>query len=952
MLNTTQYDEYSSESTPSFELINLNDNKIVKRFTQSTIPYYPGMELSLIALSNNGKYMAAYRPYETKGTQAQFNDTIYIYDLNTEEVVRQCFHRDSDHSIYSRMSPSDILSMHFTNNDSCLLLTTNSEEIIKYDLSTGKQIKKKWAGEENVEGNVEKVLVYPHQNKYIVEQGDFLLYYDLNSFKKIESTPLPFSDKISKTLYHIDRYIDKGKKSDITHTLYDPLTKDSVSFSQKELLKQIDKKIGYLDLSLFNAIVQEKRCVLWFNGGFNEFGINIRITMDRETNKVLHYNLSSDWSMPNSPINLDSKSIFVLDIPLSIEIENFELLNTDNRHLTTLYKYDMESFEIEEINQGSKLGSMSYASPQNEMLELGNYTIAYDEYGENAFQQSKHRFNLSTLGYTHANFSMSRKDDYDDPFYIALDSIYYLSEKSYVPDSVDIPDYLKSKGMVLSESSGRYSVLEASLWYHESFEEIEFINDNKTAFHEKFVKLSMIDSSDYIFYCPDRYYFASRDASKKIYFEHNLNNYPFEQFDLKYNRPDIILDRLGYADSSLVAAYHKAYLKRLKKMGFTEDMLKDDFHLPEIEIKNYESIPSIIDQEEIDLNLHFEDSKYPLDRINIWVNDVAILGTSGISLREQNVKSLDKNISIPLAKGQNKIQISVLNQAGAESFKETVELECTKGKTQPNLYLITLGASEFQQSDYNLTYAAKDAKDITNQLSKSTVYNEVFTQTLTNVELTRENVIGLKSFLEKADINDHVMIFLAGHGVLSVDLDYYLATYDMNFDHPEDRGLMYEDLESLLDGIKPLQKVLFIDACHSGEIDKEEVEFSQAENTEEGDVQFRAVGKTVRSKLGSSNTLELTKSLFTDLRKGTGATVISSAGGMEFAIESATWQNGLFTYALLDGLKSGDADLNNDGEIWLSELQEHIEIQVLYMSRGKQHPTSRIENQTVDFRIW
>jgi len=305
-----------------------------------------------------------------------------------------------------------------------------------------------------------------------------------------------------------------------------------------------------------------------------------------------------------------------------------------------------------------------------------------------------------------------------------------------------------------------------------------------------------------------------------------------------------------------------------------------------------------------------------------------------------------------LAKGKNKIQVSVLNQAGAESYKETLELECTAGKEQPDLYLITIGESEFKQSNFNLTYAAKDAKDIATLFEKSKVYNEVFTKILINNQVTKENVNQLRSFLDEADINDHVMIFLAGHGVLSTDLDYYLATYDMDFNHPEEKGLMYEDLERLLDGIKPLSKTLILDACHSGEIDKEEMELAAVENMAEGDVQFRAVNNTVKSKLGSQNTLELTKSLFTDLRKGTGATVISSAGGMEFAMESGDWQNGLFTYTLLNGIKTGDADLNKDGEIWLSELQKYVGNEVTRMSNGLQQPTSRIENQTVDFRIW
>ena len=67
---------------------------------------------------------------------------------------------------------------------------------------------------------------------------------------------------------------------------------------------------------------------------------------------------------------------------------------------------------------------------------------------------------------------------------------------------------------------------------------------------------------------PDGYYMCSKEIAHYLAFKSKTEIFPFEQFDLKYNRPDIVLSRLGYADSSLIQAYHKAYLKRLKKMGF------------------------------------------------------------------------------------------------------------------------------------------------------------------------------------------------------------------------------------------------------------------------------------------------------------------------------------------------------------------------------------------------
>jgi uncharacterized caspase-like protein len=105
-------------------------------------------------------------------------------------------------------------------------------------------------------------------------------------------------------------------------------------------------------------------------------------------------------------------------------------------------------------------------------------------------------------------------------------------------------------------------------------------------------------------------------------------------------------------------------------------------------------------------------------------------------------------------------------------------------------------------------------------------------------------------FLKAADRNDEVIVFFAGHGVLDAQLDYYLASYDMDFSNPAAKGIAYESLERLLDGIAPLKKILLIDACHSGEIDKDEVAITTTTEVEEGDVKFRNVGNSIANKDG------------------------------------------------------------------------------------------------------
>lgn len=452
----------------------------------------------------------------------------------------------------------------------------------------------------------------------------------------------------------------------------------------------------------------------------------------------------------------------------------------------------------------------------------------------------------------------------------------------------------------------------------------------------------------------DNYYFAYGRPDNFLFFNKNNTVFPFEQFDLKYNRPDKVLQTFGCRDTSLIRSYHNAYLKRLKKMGFTESMLKDEFHLPEIRIENKMHLPSVTDSSGIVLELAVRDEKFKLDRINLYINNVPVYGRNGIDLKQDSTRQLKWKESVGLSEGENKIQVSVLNQAGAESYKETIYMTYKpKQTTRPNLYLVTIGDSKYQDNRYDLTYAAKDAVDIQAAFEGNIVYEKVFRFNLTNEDVTREKVMALKKELQGSKRDDVVMITVAGHGVLDKELNYYLATYNMDFDHPGEKGLAYEDLESLLDGIPALKKILLLDACHSGEVDKEEVEQLAVSTTAAKDIKFRTAGAGLQRKnLGLKTTGELVGELFTDLRRGTGATIISSAGGMEYAMESDQWKNGLFTYCLLYGLKNQAADANHDGQIMLSELHSYLRKEVTRLSGGAQQPVSRIENISLDFRIW
>ncbi|MCB9224044.1 MAG: caspase family protein [Crocinitomicaceae bacterium] len=470
------------------------------------------------------------------------------------------------------------------------------------------------------------------------------------------------------------------------------------------------------------------------------------------------------------------------------------------------------------------------------------------------------------------------------------------------------------------------------------------------------VSLVNTGAKDYAIITPKQYYYATKGAKKLIHFVKGLEIYPFAQFDLKYNRPDIILQNMEASNQDLIRPFYYAYQKRLARLGFTEEMLDGAFHMPTASIDNQSGIPISTNNGELVLNVSANDELYNLDRVIVRINEVPVYGKKGISLTDKSSKSYEDEIKVQLSRGRNLVEVSVMNEKGVESIASNVMVYYESDiETKPNLYLYTIGVSEYVQSDYNLTYAAKDASDLAKLFkggSKS--FNSVIVHQFTNEEVNLETIKSIKKELKSTKVDDAICIFFAGHGILDINLDYYLASHDIDFKDPSKRGIPYDVFEDLLDNVPARKKLVMIDACHSGEIDKEEVALVENENkdNQEENITFRSVNSSTVKQIGLNNSFELMKELFNDIRKSSGAVIISSAGGMEYAMEGGQWNNGVFTYSFLHGILDQSADLNEDGVIMLSEMNKFVREEVVRLTNGRQTPTNRAEIIESDWQLW
>jgi hypothetical protein len=466
-----------------------------------------------------------------------------------------------------------------------------------------------------------------------------------------------------------------------------------------------------------------------------------------------------------------------------------------------------------------------------------------------------------------------------------------------------------------------------------------------------------------VYLTSDGFYASPSTRKVDLHFSDGERTYPFEQFDLRLNRPDIVLERFG-SPAEAVAIAKQLREKRLKRMGVTEKMLKPDFHVPELEIVG--DVPATTDANEISLAIKANDTKYPLDRLKVFVNNVPVNGRDGESLRDQNTQALERGIPVKLASGRNKIQVSVLNNAGAESLYANAEVNCTAKRPKPTLYAVALGVSDYANPDWNLKYAAKDAKDVLERLKTSSggSYGEVRELLLTDKDVTKDSLAKIKDFLSAATIDDTVLMFVAGHGLLDSKYDYYFGTTDIEFDNPAEKGIAFDEFDDLLAGLPSLKKSLLIDTCHAGELDEEEKTLLASAGgyaaplpTGNG-IAMRSIGtrgmnvKAIEGARGASEWYDRLQGLFVDLRRGSGSTILSSSAGAEYALESSEQQNGLFTYAVLEALDgTKDADTNKDGSVQMSELGEYVKKRVSELTNNKQTPNTRRVNLEGDFTL-
>jgi WD40 repeat protein len=452
----------------------------------------------------------------------------------------------------------------------------------------------------------------------------------------------------------------------------------------------------------------------------------------------------------------------------------------------------------------------------------------------------------------------------------------------------------------------------------------------------------------YFIALPDGNY-MSRGATDFVSFRLNDQVYYYDQFDMRYNRPDQVLSAYGATDKSLTESYLWAYRKRLERSNLNEQAISDGSAAPQLSVDLRQPAD---DRAEVRVNAR---SETELANVLIEVNGTPVAMAPDDRV-PPGANTFTQAYSLTLSPGTNSVRVVARTINGAESLSFDRELFNRRHEGRRDLYLLAIGISEYSGTGRNLTYADKDAEAVSDYFKKQHgEYAHVYSTVLRNSGATKKKIMTAALSLRAARQDDTVIVFLSGHGLLDGNRNYYFGASGIDFSKPGENGLSYADLEHILSEGAARNKLLLIDSCHSGEVDSvpefNPVAASSAP-TGKAVVRARLVKKDVEVTLTDYwSATQIIEESFSDLRRGSGASVIASSSGTEYSVESEDFKGGLFTYALVAGLSGGRADANKDGHISVQELKTYVTAQVLDLSNGAQHVSMRADNRFDNFDV-
>jgi EAL domain-containing protein (putative c-di-GMP-specific phosphodiesterase class I)/uncharacterized caspase-like protein len=221
--------------------------------------------------------------------------------------------------------------------------------------------------------------------------------------------------------------------------------------------------------------------------------------------------------------------------------------------------------------------------------------------------------------------------------------------------------------------------------------------------------------------------------------------------------------------------------------------------------------------------------------------------------------------------------------------------------------LIGVGTHENSHDIANLVTPKRDVRALRAILEAATIGD--FDQVDEGIDLEASQMQeAIELFFQDCQRDDLLLFYFSGHGLRDDQGKLYLATKRTK--RNQQGGLLRSStvsadfIHEAVAHSPAKRKVLILDCCFSGAYRHS----------------LTAKGAAIGADVGA---IELTKFLGAE-----GGVVLASSSSIQYSFEHKTDGLSIYTKYLIEGLKSGQADLDRDGHIAVRELHEYVASQV------------------------
>jgi WD40 repeat protein len=462
------------------------------------------------------------------------------------------------------------------------------------------------------------------------------------------------------------------------------------------------------------------------------------------------------------------------------------------------------------------------------------------------------------------------------------------------------------------------------------------------------IMVSIPASNDWLVATPDGLFDGSHPAWNLLLWRFGHSTFkvaPVESFFNEFYYPGLLADILAN-----------------KNPKAKQDISKRDRRQPQISLGTAGEYASSISGRTVHLELEIAEANADSDYkdgsgardLRLFRNGLLVQSWSGDVLGSSPKRTIETSVSI--VAGKDEFTAYAFNRDNVKSNDSLLTLNGAEAlRRQGTAYLVVVGVSRYANSQYNLNYSGADAVEIGAQLkSQQEVlgrYHPVEVISLLNEEATKENILlALKLLagtvknpvpknapadllkIKPAQPEDAVIFYFSGHGTAKEDR-FYLIPHDIGYQglrsELDEAGLAailshsVSDLE-LEEALKPLdvdQLLLIIDACNSGQA-------LQAADERRGPMNARGLAQLAYEK---------------------GMYVLTASQSDEVAFESAGLKHSYLAYALVEeGIKSGAADADHNGQVFLNEWFDYATERVPRIGGEKRQAGKQLEEVDPD----